>query len=117
MLLNVTAQKLDQQEIENLLEASNLVPAAKKSLKEILRDNDLDTSDTIGLLSNIARGGDTDAARLKAIDMALKLNGDLLEEQKPIPIINITINGSQQFSVNPILIPRQVIDVEEVCPT
>lgn len=87
------------------MEASGLT---KRSLKELLKDNSIDTDEALGIVSAIAHCGDSDAIKLRAAEMALKMSGDLEQEvTKTIPVVNIIINDSN-ISVNPILIPRNV---------
>ncbi len=90
---------------KNLMEASGLT---KRSLKELLKDNSIDTDEALGIVSAIAHCGDSDAIKLRAAEMALKMSGDLEQEvTKTVPVVNIIINDSN-ISVNPILIPRNV---------
>lgn len=78
----------------------------KKSIKELLDEYDIGTENAIELLSDIARRGESDAIRLRAIDTALKLSGDLTETVQ-VPVVNIIINDKESdFVINPILIPR-----------
>lgn len=91
---------------ENLLQAAGLV-GQKKTLKEILKDNSIDTDEAIGIVSAIAHCGDSDAIKLRAAEMALKMSGDLTVEETKVPFVcNIIIKDSQSIEVNPILIPR-----------
>ena len=79
----------------------------KRSLKELLRDNQIDTDEALGIVSAIAHCGDSDAIKLRAAEMALKMSGDLEETAvKQIPVVNIIINDTQKVDINPILIPR-----------
>lgn len=78
----------------------------KKSVKDLLEEYDIGSEDAIELLSGIAHRGESDAIRLRAIDTALKLSGDLAETPQ-VPIVNIIINDKEStFEINPILIPR-----------
>jgi len=88
---------------QKLMEASGI---QKRSLKELLKDNQIDTDEALGIVSAIAHCGDSDVTRLRAAEMALKMSGDLtVEETKIVPVVNVIINDSN-VSVNPILIPR-----------
>jgi hypothetical protein len=79
----------------------------KRSLKELLRDNQIDTDEALGIVSAIAHCGDSDAIKLRAAEMALKMSGDLEETAvKQVPVVNIIINDTQKVDINPILIPR-----------
>lgn len=81
----------------------------QKTLKESLREHNLDTSSALGVVSGIAHYGESDAIKLRAAELALKMSGDLEQEAtKSTPIVNIIIRDTQSLSVNPILIPRQV---------
>lgn len=91
---------------KSLMEASGLT---KRSLKELLRDNQIDTDEALGIVSAIAHCGDSDAIKLRAAEMALRMSGDLeAEVAKPVPVVNIIINDTRSVDVNPILIPRNV---------
>jgi len=81
-----------------------------KDLKSKLKANYLDTDNILQSLSGMVHGSGSEAIRLSAIKTALELNPETrgVEKQKELPIINIMINGSREFKVNPILIPREV---------
>jgi len=81
-----------------------------KDLKSKLKANYLDTDSLFQSLSGMVHGSGSEAIRLSAIKTALELNPETrgAEKQKELPIINIVINGSRDFKVNPILIPREV---------
>ena len=90
------------------MEASGL--SKKKSLKELLEENSLGTSSALAVVAEVAHNGESDAIRLRAAEMALKMSGDLeTEVTKAIPIVNIIIRDTQNVSVNPILIPRGTV--------
>jgi hypothetical protein len=101
-----TVEKANQEDAAKLLETAGLGRANRKNLKAILADNNLDTEAAIGVISGIAHGGDSDTIRLRAAEMALKLSGDLVQEQSHIPVVNLIINDSQKVEINPILLPR-----------
>jgi hypothetical protein len=93
------------EKVQTLLKEAGL-KGKKKSVNDLLDEYDINTESAIELLSEIAKRGETDAIRLRAIDTALKLSGDLTETPQ-VPIVNIIINDSEAtFEVNPILIPR-----------
>ncbi len=93
-------------ETTTLLEAAGL-DKEKTTLKEKLKENRLDTSSALGVVAEIAHNGDSDAIRLRAVEMALKMSGDLEEEvTKVVPVVNIIIRDKESMTINPILIPR-----------
>lgn len=79
---------------------------SKKSVKELLTDENIGTEDAIRVIAGIAHAGDSDTIRLRAAEMALKLSGDLVENEKAQPTVIINIKGGDNFEVNPIYIPR-----------
>lgn len=60
-------------------------------------------------IRSVMAGADTSAARLSAAKTAAELHG-LLESDsvKPIPVVNITIVGSNNSAINPIFLPREI---------
>jgi hypothetical protein len=96
-------------ETTSLMEAAGLKSQEKQTLKELLKNNSLDTDSALGIVSAIAHCGDSDAIKLRAAEMALKMSGDLAQDDvKVVPVVNIRIVDAQSVSVNPILIPRKV---------
>lgn len=90
-------------------------PAAPESdevnLKELLRNNNLSADETLDTLAAIMRGAENESTRLRACELAVKLNGLISDgEGAKIPIINIIIKDSESISVNPILLPREIND-------
>jgi hypothetical protein len=82
----------------------------KQRLERALENNNLDVESVVGNLRNIAYGAEKDETRLKANEMAAKLNG-LLQDEKvsSIPVINIVIQGDGD--VNAVLMPPQPVCV------
>ena len=79
----------------------------KADLKELLNDAGLSPGELLDQLGSIARCGDSDAIKLRAIELGAKLNGLLSEDTiKQIPVVNIVINDHQFEGINPILLPR-----------
>ena len=80
-----------------------------RSLKEILNDNGAGIEQIAETVGEVMRGADTSGARLQAAKLASELNG-LLESDvvKPVPIVNIVIQGSRVYDVNPIFLPREI---------
>lgn len=76
-------------------------------LQELLNENSLGPEDLITELGSTIRAADSTAMKLKGLEIGLKLNKLLgNNDDGPLaPIVNIIINDSQ-FEVNPILIPR-----------
>ena len=95
----------EKETVENLLAKAGL--GRGKTLREKLSKAGLETDDILDIVAGIAKYGDSDAMKLRAAELALKLNGDLAETDKPIPVVNIIINDpNSNFTVNPILLPR-----------
>ena len=90
-----------------LREASAFRRSPPEPLKELLNDAGLSPAELLDQLGSISRCADSDAIRLRAIELGAKLNGLLSEDQiKQIPVVNIIINDHQFDGINPILIPR-----------
>lgn len=90
---------------ETLMKEAGLA-GDKRTLKDLLRDNQIDTDSALGIVSAIAHCGDSDAIKLRAAEMALRMSGDLEQEAtQNVPVVNIIIRD-ENVSVNPILIPR-----------
>ena len=104
--LTKAAQLEAETPVTKLLEEAGLSKKVKRDIRSILSDNNLSTEDAVQALSGIAHGGDSDQVRLRAIEMGLKLNGDLADDGKQMPVVNIIIRDSSSIEVNPILIPR-----------
>lgn len=99
-------EKVSQEQVKDLLARAGLGKSAKKTIKQILEDHEIDTEGAISVIAMLALRGESDQIRLRAAEMALKLGGDLVETPQ-VPIVNIVINDKEaNFTVNPILIPR-----------
>jgi hypothetical protein len=77
------------------------------NLKELLIKNNLTPDEVLDNLSSQMRTAETPATRLRAAEVALRLNG-LLDSDATKPDFHVTINIiDNEFSgTNPILIPR-----------
>jgi len=77
------------------------------NLKELLVKNNLTPDEVLDNLSSQMRTAETPATRLRAAEVALRLNG-LLDSDTTKPDFHVTINIiDNEFSgTNPILIPR-----------
>jgi hypothetical protein len=77
------------------------------SLSALLQKNNLTPDEVLEQLSHQLMTAETPATRLRAAEIALKLNGLLdSDNTKPDFIVNITIMDSEFSQINPILIPR-----------
>jgi hypothetical protein len=77
------------------------------NLKELLVKNNLTPDEVLDNLSSQMRTAETPATRLRAAEVALRLNG-LLDSDTTKPDFHVTINiiDSEFSGTNPILIPR-----------
>lgn len=98
---------LNPNQIHQVLSEAGLRPKNAGNLADILAANSLSPEDVISELGSMARSATQEPTRLKALELGMKLNGMLQgDDSKQIPIVNIIIQDAQNFSVNPILIPR-----------
>jgi hypothetical protein len=99
---------LNPSQIHEVLRTSGIMPekSDKMDLKNLLEKNNLSPADLLDHLSSIARCGETEASRLKAVEMGLKLNGMLQANEAMPPNVTIVINDPEYCLTNPILIPR-----------
>lgn len=101
---------LDPTQIHQVLKESGIkkeIKASNSELKTLLEQNNLSPSDLLDQLSSIARCGETEATKLKAVEMGLKLNGMLQTGgEQSIPSVTIIINDAEHSVINPILVPR-----------
>lgn len=106
------------------------MPIVRPEIQKVLREIGLEKAETPGSaserlsaaglsldrvaenLQDLASSGN-EAVRLKATEMALKVHGALKEQPtSSIPTFNIIITGSsQESSVNPIVFPRQSLQI------
>lgn len=96
---------LNPNQIHAVLEDSGLVPKKATGLAELLERHSLTPDDALGELKNVILGAESQAVKLKALDMVFEMNGMLEDKAINIPIVNIIINDSE-FAINPILLPR-----------
>ena len=90
-----------------LLEVAGL-KKENQSLKDLLEENSLSTERALSVVAEIAHNGESDAIRLRAAEMALKMNGALAEDSIAPISVNIIIRDSAPIEINPILIPRSL---------
>lgn len=113
MLLDMTqavSATVETREVERLLRVADLKGVeSKKDLKTLLKENNLDTSTALTVISDLAWNSSNDSLRFKAAELALKLNGDLKDDKGQTSLsVTILINDpSMAGRTNPILVPRQ----------
>ena len=100
------------QEIDEILQVSGVKDPKNTGMEKKLKDNRLDTDAILSGISDIAHNSDSDIVRLRAIEMASRINPETrgaMNDNKVshIPVVNIFINDSQNVSINQILIPRE----------
>jgi hypothetical protein len=77
------------------------------NLKNLLNDAGLSPAELLDSLGSLSRCAESDAIKLRAIELGAKLNGLLSEDTiKSVPVVNIIISDQSFSGVNPILIPR-----------
>jgi len=103
---------LNPKQIHEVLAAElGHAPAALKAdpkgtLEKLLFKNNLTADEVLDNLSSLMRTAEGESTRLRAAETALKLNG-LLDSDGPKNDFSVTINIiDNEFSVNPILVPR-----------
>lgn len=99
---------LDPRQIHEVLRRETSVAPRRNrtELSQLLEENNLSAPEVLDQLSNLMRCGETEGNRLRAAELALKLNGLLTPEDNRDFTVIININDSQFTDVNPILIPR-----------
>lgn len=98
---------LSPNQIHQVLRNENVAAVNEpKNLKKLLEDSNLTAPEVLDNLSSLMRSAEQDSTRMKAAETALKLNGLLSGDTQPDFNVTIIIQDSE-FSVNPILIPRQ----------
>ena len=104
-------------EIQEVLRAAGLAkdqPKTDAPLTEKLNAAGLGLSETLDEIASIVKGSGNEALRFRALETVLKAHGALKESIPPPPSFTIVIqdtlpNPSQTPSVNPILLPRQLL--------
>ena len=99
---------LDPKQIYEVLKSEKPKPAASpENLKGLLEQNGLSPNEVLEQLSHQLMTAETPATRLRAAEIALRLNG-LLDSENTKPDFHVTINilDSEFSSINPILLPR-----------
>jgi len=79
-------------------------------LRTALEQGGFSRQENIQRLLDLADGAGTDTVKLRALEMAWKLIGELEDKPAQQPVFNIIINDSKkpvEGTLNPILIPRQ----------
>ena len=99
--------------IQKALQEAGLSKTSKAetgTLEQKLEDQQLGVDDLIRHLSDMVVGSGNENVKLAAIRDGMKLHGLLKNASPAPPSINIVINDSSgpKFSVNPILIPREL---------
>ena len=100
------------QAIDEILEVSGVKNSKTASLEAKLKTNRLDTDSILSGIGDIASNSESDIVRLRALEMASRINPETRiamndDKTRQIPIVNIIINDSAAISINPILIPRE----------
>ena len=97
-------------QIQEALRAAGLdsPKKAESSVSDSLDSAGLGLSETLETLEHLLVNG-TEASRLRAAELAVKLRGLLKEQSAPLPSITISIKDSFGQPVeNPILLPREL---------
>ncbi len=103
---------LNPRQICEVLKAEAPPPQAhagrNSKLSDLLEKNNLTADEVLDNLSSQMRSAESDSTRLRAAEIALKLNGLLDNKDDGKANFNVTINiHDTEFSqLNPILIPR-----------
>lgn len=100
-------------DIQKALREANLLPEQRQGTIEDSLDNaGLSLDSTLGTLSDLATNGSSEHIRLRATEMTFKMRGFMKEQSSPAPSITIVIqDGSPAGKMNPILVPREVVEV------
>jgi peroxiredoxin family protein len=100
------------QEIEALLVEDKVIPAksAKMDMDDI-RDafdqNGASVKDVAIMTGNIMKSGAKEEIKIRAAELAMKVHGVFKEmDEKPVPVINITIVGENNQTMVNLLCPR-----------
>lgn len=99
---------LSEDRIRATLREANLSAKSKtEDLKNLLAESGLSPAELLDSLGSLSRCAESDAIKLRAIELGAKLNGLLSEDTiKMVPVVNIIISDQSFAGVNPILIPR-----------
>jgi len=76
------------------------------SLADLLEKNNLSADEVLMNLGSEMRSAEQASVRVKAAEIALKLNGLLSGDEKPDFHVTIVISDSEYSGQNPILFPR-----------
>jgi hypothetical protein len=100
----------------NLLKEAGILKTQEnpESLEELLKSNNLSKNDLLEAISFLANNGQTDAVRLRAVELGLKLQG-LLAADNQVAATSFTIvirDANPTPTINPILLPRPQIVIE-----
>lgn len=85
-------------------------PSETSAVSNKLEEAGLSLDTSLDILSYLASNSTSEALKLKAVELSLKLQGLLKNEQSyQPPTININISDpAKEFQTNPILIPREI---------
>jgi hypothetical protein len=102
-------------DIQKALQAAGIAKNDEENLNNLLRSSNLDKEQLLDGLSEIVQSAESEAIKLRAIELSFKLHG-VLREQAPTPAnITIVINDPDNKStVNPVVLPRQLKENESV---
>lgn len=104
------------QGIQAALRQAGIAKDDPEELADKLEKHNLSVDDALGILSDIAHGGDTNQ-KLKAVDTTLKLHKVLNNDSTQLPNISISIMDSfgngEVPGINPILIPRSKVEIKK----
>ena len=110
---DITSVDMIPDELHDILVDSGLAPKKEETLKDTARakfDHYGASIDSIAAtVSSVMSNGETDAGRLKAAELALKVQGILDEKvDKTPPIVTINILGRESKSLINLIMPRTV---------
>jgi|SRR6266853_3108147 len=105
---------LNPSQIHKVLSTSGVSPRAAagatspSDLLNLLEKSNLTPEEVLEQLRSLMMIADSDSTRLRAAELALKLNGMLNTGDNGVamPVVNIIIRDSEYTQINPILIPR-----------
>ena len=100
-ILNPNHEVKDQFE-----EIEEKVNARVKTAREIFNKSGASVANIAQQVTNVMNRGETDAGRLRAAEIALKVHGILQElDEKTAPVININIIGSENKTLINLVLP------------
>lgn len=94
-------------EINSVLIEAGITSTKTETIQDIFERNNAGVEDAAREISNLMSRGETEPVRLRAAELALKIQGVFSEmDERQIPEININIVGNQGQTIVNLLMPK-----------